>query len=105
MGLNGFSNNSLQFPPPPPKGLTSFIVRSSYDANDCAFQNILEKWIVPTSTQTLTTLRIFENTLSKIPKAFLKFNALNDVWFFGNAKTLNIQPGTFNVTKSVQLLG
>ena len=105
MGLNGFSSNSLKFPPSPPNGLADFQVRSSYDANDDAFQNILEKWIVPTSRRTLTTLKLYENTLTKIPLAVSKLNALTNAWFFGNAITLNIKPGTFNLTNSVQLLG
>lgn len=99
VGLNGFNNTCLKFPPPPPKGLSYLSITECYDLGTAAVQNILSKWVRPTSTDTLKTLLLSFNTLTSIPSEIAKFNELNDVQCVEQKRPLAIQSGSFNFKK------
>lgn len=103
-GMNGFSNTSLKFPPPVPKGLSAFWVWFSYDLTTAAVQNLLAKWVTPTSTNTLTNVVLGGNNLTTIPPDVSKYTKANDVNFWDNSQPMSIQSGAFNYSIPIQSL-
>jgi len=57
-GLNGFNNNSMKAPAKLPKGLGQVYIVYCYDLGDAALQNLLAKWVTPSSANTLTLLEV-----------------------------------------------
>jgi len=94
LGLNGFNRTCLKFPAPPPKGLTALYIDNCYDVGTAALQNFLAKWVTP--TETLQSLSLTKNSLSRIPSEVSKY-VLSDVDISGNLQPLKIQDVSFNV--------
>lgn len=104
IGMNGFSNASLKFPPPVPNGLSSLWIWFAYDMTTQAAQNLLAKWVTPTSKDTLTSIQLGGNSLTAIPSDISKYSQLTDVQFWENAQPWNIQSRALNITVPVKTI-
>jgi len=96
LGLNGFNRTCLKFPAPPPKGLTDFTIENCYDMGTAALQNLLTKWVTPTSVETLIYLSLSNNSLTSIPAEVSKYQ-LGGLKISGNLQPLTIQSRALNV--------
>ena len=104
MGLNGFNKTCLKFPAPPSNGLSYFELKQCYDLGSSAVQNILAKWVRPTSTNTLITLDLSYNTLTSIPPEISKFNQLEVLDLSGQKQPWILQSGSFNFKNPVRTI-
>jgi len=104
VGMNGFNNASLKFPPPVPNGLSSFWIWFAYDMTTAAVQNLLAKFVTPKSQNTLTSIQLGGNAFTTVPSEFSKYTQLTDVQFWENSQPWQIQSGAFNITVPVQTL-
>jgi len=95
IGLSGFENKSLIYPPPPPYGLDEFNIFFCYDVSDDVLDNILKNWVTPTSQETLAYIDLREAIITKIPTEFVRYNYLVAIEIHGNQKPLDIQSGAF----------
>ena len=99
LGLAGFENKSLTYPPPPPNGLSSFNIFFSYDVSDDVVENILKNWVTPTSQDTLIEIGLREAIITKVPLELLRYSQLEIVEIHGNQNPLIIQSGAFQFTQ------
>ena len=83
-------------------GLTSFYVDQN-DWNDVIMSNVLE-WALKSSATTVGGLYLSWNKLTGIPKEVASFTKLNYLWFYNNAETMSIKPGSFNFQLPLQYL-
>lgn len=104
MGLNGFNSTSLKFPAPPPYGLITFSVKYCYDVGHEALGNLMAKWVTPTSIDTLRTIYLIGNSLTRFPPEINKYNQVNTAEFWANRPPLKIQSGSFNFKAPVDYL-
>jgi len=98
LGLNGFNQTCIKFPAPPPNGLSYLRIDNCFDLGSTALQILLQKWVTPTSTETLTSLHLNANSLTRIPSEISKYNALLDVDISGNHRSLTIEPKSFIIS-------
>jgi len=91
LGLSGFQNKSLIYPPPPPNGISSFNIFFSYDVSDDVVDNFLINWVTPTSQE----IHGNQNTMIIQAGAF-QFTQPSPTIFFVNNDGLNsVSPGAF----------
>ncbi len=104
IALDGFSNASIKFPPAPPKGLSSLFIGYCYNFGSFALENLLSKWVLPSSKNTLTSLVVAANNLTHIPSSVSKLTKLVDIEIYENMQPLKLVKGAFNFTEPVEAL-
>lgn len=95
--MNGFQNPYFKYPAIVAQGLTAVTIKYCYDFGDDALENLLTKWITPSSVDTLTQLDLSGNSLTQIPLDMPKFKKLYVLRLFENLVPWTIQSYAFNI--------
>ena len=105
-GLNGFYNlsRSYKFPSLPPNGLTTVSITNCYDLTDDAIDRLFTFWVTLSSQDTLTSLTLSGNNVTKVPIDVPKFSLLDTVDMSNNQQTWLIPINSFNFKVPVKSL-
>lgn len=99
LGIEGFNNNSLKFPKPVPNGIASLWIWFCDNITDTTMDNILTKWVTPTSADSMNSFQLAGADITRIPSDIFKYTQLEDVTIFDCFKLSTIQYRSFNFEK------
>ena len=103
----GLVNFSTRYPEPLKQGLSRLSIRNNKDLSDFAINCFLIKWVTKYSKNSLISIDLSGNNLTKIPNEMRNYNNLesvniwgygNSIYYNGNSKPWTIQKDAFKLS-------